>query len=453
MAREAKRAGSRKTVNEANLEALGATRLAAILMSAAEDDATLKRRLRMELASEVGPEDLAAEIAKRLTAIEGRRSRVHWRKYKAFAHDLDLQRGMISGALAALDAKLGLAYLWRFIGLADDAMGAADDSKGLVEAVFRAAVADLGEILPRAKPDPLALAEQVVAALESDREKLLDGLVGVIAPVLTPAALAALRDRLQAAFQGRSRPPPTLAQALRDVADAQGDVEGYIAAVPLAETRQPAAGAEIARRLLAAGRTEDALAALTRSAPPASARALLPGAHDWEDVYLDALETDGQTALAQDIRWAAFETRLAVDRLRAFLKRLADFDDVEAEEKALALAETFPNFSDALAFFTDWPAAPHAARLVLARPGEIDPHKPELINAAARLLEARHPLAATLLLRAAVADTLRWNRAERLKDAQRQLAEIESLAVQVADWGAAENHEDFMTRLARIRRA
>jgi hypothetical protein len=435
MAREAKRAGSRKTVNEANLEALGATRLAAILMSAAEDDATLKRRLRMELASEVGPEDLAAEIAKRLTAIEGRRSRVHWRKYKAFAHDLDLQRGMISGALAALDAKLGLAYLWRFIGLADDAMGAADDSKGLVEAVFRAAVADLGEILPRAKPDPLALAEQVVAALESDREKLLDGLVGVIAPVLTPAALAALRDRLQAAFQGRSRPPPTLAQALRDVADAQGDVEGYIAAVPLAETRQPAAGAEIARRLLAAG------------------RALLPGAHDWEDVYLDALETDGQTALAQDIRWAAFETRLAVDRLRAFLKRLADFDDVEAEEKALALAETFPNFSDALAFFTDWPAAPHAARLVLARPGEIDPHKPELINAAARLLEARHPLAATLLLRAAVADTLRWNRAERLKDAQRQLAEIESLAVQVADWGAAENHEDFMTRLARIRRA
>jgi hypothetical protein len=452
MARETKRAGSRKTVNEANLEALGAARLAAILMSTAEDDPTLKRRLRMELASEVGPEDLASEISKRLTAIEGRRSRVHWRKYKAFAHDLDLQRGMISGPLARLDPKAGLAYLWRFIGLAGDALGATDDSKGLVEAVFRAAVVDLGVVMPLARPDPQALAEQVVTALEEDREHLLDGLVGIIAPGLPTAALAALRERLQAAFQGRSRPPPTLAQALRDVADAQGDVEGYIAAVPLAEARQPATGAGIARRLLAAGRTEDALAALTRSAPPAGARALLPGAHDWEDVYLDALEADGQTALAQDTRWAAFEKRLAVDRLRAFLKRLPDFDDVEAEEMALTHAETFPSFSEALAFFTEWPAAAQAARLVLARPGEIDPHKPELIDAAARILEARHPLAATLLLRAAVADTVRWSRAERLKDAQRQLAEIESLSVQVADWGMAESHEDFMARLARIRR-
>lgn len=452
MAREAKRAGSRKTVNEANLEALGAPRLAAVLMSAAEDDPTLKRRLRMELASEVGPEDLAAEIAKRLTAIEGRRSRVHWRKYKAFAHDLDLQRGMIAGPLATLDAKLGLACLWRFIGLAGDAMGATDDSKGLVEAVFRAAVTDLGDILPRTKPDPDSLADQVVTALETDRDELLDGLVGVIAPGLPPAALTALRDRLRAAFQGRSRPPPTLARALRDVADAQGDVEGYIAAVPLAEAKLPAAGAEIARRLLAAGRTEDALVALTRSAPPAGARALLPGAHDWEDIYLDALEADGQAALAQDIRWTAFEARLATDRLRAFLKRLPDFDDVEAEEKAMAHAETFPNFSDALAFFTDWPAAPQAARLVLARPDQIDPHRPELIDAAARLLEARHPLAATLLLRAAVLDTLRWNRVDRLKEANRQLAEMESLSVQVGDWGRVESHEDYMARLARVRR-
>lgn len=453
MAREAKRAGSRKTVNEVNLEALGAARLAAILISTAEDDPTLKRRLRMELATEVGADDLAAEIGKRLTAIEGRRSRVHWRKYKAFANDLELQRAMIAGPLARLDAKLGLAYLWRFIGLADDALGATDDSKGLVEAVFRQAVADLGEIAPRAKPDPEALAQQVVAALEGDRERVLDGLVGVIAPVLPPAALEALRVRLKAAFQGRSRPPATLAQALRDVADAQGDVEGYIAAIPPAEARQPFAGAEIASRLLAAGRTEDALAALTRSAPPSTARALLPGALEWEDVYIDALEADGQTALAQEVRWAAFEKRLAVDRLRAFLKRLADFDDVEAEEKALAHAETFPNFSDALAFLTAWPAATHAARLVLARPDQIDPHRPELIDAAARLLEARHPLAATLLLRAAVTDTLRWNRSDRLKDAQRQLAEVESLVVQVGDWGEADSHEAFMDRLARWRRA
>ena len=33
----------------------------------------------------------------------------------------------------------------------------------------------------------------------------------------------------------------------------------------------------------------------------------------------------------------SFETRLAVGRLRDFLRRLPDFDDVEAEERALQL--------------------------------------------------------------------------------------------------------------------
>ena len=48
--REVKRAGSRKTLNAPNLVALGAERLAAVLMDVAEGDPSLKRRLRMELA-------------------------------------------------------------------------------------------------------------------------------------------------------------------------------------------------------------------------------------------------------------------------------------------------------------------------------------------------------------------------------------------------------------------
>lgn len=452
MAREAKRTGSRKAVNAPNLAALGAERLAAILMDTADDDPTLKRRLRMELASEVGPEDLAAEIAKRLAAIEARRSRVHWRKYKAFAHDLDLQRGMIAGPLARLDARLGLDFILRFLSLADGVFEQVDDSRGQVEAVFRAAVADAGAIVAVAKPDPIALADRLVALLEDDGDHIMENLAAAIVPGLDALALAALRTRLLAAFQGRNRPPPALRVALQHVADAQGDVDAYIAAVPAAEARQPAAGAQIARRLLAAGRTEDALAALTRAAPPSGARALLPGVQDWEEVYLGALEADGQTALAQELRWDAFERRLAVDRLRGFLKRLADFDDVEAEDRAMAYAQTFPAFADALAFFVEWPAATQAAQLVLARHGQIEPSRPDLIDAAARLLEARHPLAASLLLRVTVADTLRWNRAERLKDAERQLAELESLAVQIPDWGDLEPHDDFMARLARIRR-
>ena len=45
---------SKKSVNAENLAALGAQRLAAILMDLAEHDAETKRRLRLELAGQAG---------------------------------------------------------------------------------------------------------------------------------------------------------------------------------------------------------------------------------------------------------------------------------------------------------------------------------------------------------------------------------------------------------------
>ncbi|MDO9248815.1 MAG: hypothetical protein Q7U11_20350, partial [Phenylobacterium sp.] len=131
-----KRPGSRKTVTAANLADLGAARLAEILLEVAEAQPTIKRRLRMELAGEVGPEDLATEIAKRLTAIETRRSRVHWRKYKEFVRDLSLQRAMITGKMAEKKPALALEFLWRFLDMAEGVLRLTKDEKGEVEAVF-----------------------------------------------------------------------------------------------------------------------------------------------------------------------------------------------------------------------------------------------------------------------------------------------------------------------------
>ncbi|HEY2659797.1 MAG TPA: hypothetical protein VGI79_08760 [Caulobacteraceae bacterium] len=452
MAREVKRAGSRKTVTTANLVALGAERLATILMETAEDEAGLKRRLRMELAGEVGADHLAAELNKRLVAIEVRRSRVHWRKYAAFARDLDLLRGMISGRLAQLDPKLALEFLWRFLALTEALFRWVDDGRGHVETVFRAAVADIGALAHVAKPDNTALAERVAAVLEDDDERVLDGLVAAVLPTLEPAGVGALRAKLSTALRGRPRPNPALRAAVQMLADAEGDVEAYMATFSAAEVSQPLAGAQIARRLLKAGRTEDALAALSRSEPPKSGRVLLPGVHDWEDVFLDALEADGQVDLAQELRWAAFEKRLAADRLRAFLKRLPDFDDIQAEDRALAYAGRFSNFTDALRFFIAWSAPAQAADLILSRPAEIDAGHVEVLEAAVPMLDARYPLAASLVLRAMVADILRGAQVHRYKVAQRQLAELETLDVHIEDWAGVEPHTDFVARLARIRR-
>jgi len=51
---------SKKSVNTENLAALGAQRLAAILMDLADQHADTKRRLRLELAGQAGGEIIAA---------------------------------------------------------------------------------------------------------------------------------------------------------------------------------------------------------------------------------------------------------------------------------------------------------------------------------------------------------------------------------------------------------
>jgi hypothetical protein len=147
------------------------------------------------------------------------------------------------------------------------------------------------------------------------------------------------------------------------------------------------------------------------------------------------------------LRWAAFEERLSADQLRVYLKRLPDFDDVEAEERAMRHALGFRSFVAAFGFFTGWPDQARAAQLVLARASEIDGNLYYLLDPAARLIEGKHPLAATLLRRAMIEDTLDGAKSTRYKHAARHLLECRSLVASIQDFGTFETHEAFVNRL------
>lgn len=162
---------------------------------------------------------------------------------------------------------------------------------------------------------------------------------------------------------------------------------------------------------------------------------------------LEALEATGHYQEAQQRRWAEFERTLSIPLLRAYLKGLPDFDDVEAEDQAKAVARRFPRFDAALAFFVSWPDFPAASRLVLSRSGEINGADDILITEAARRLEGSYPLAATLLLRASIQHVLTYGVATRYADAARQLLEAESLAVTVGDFGEYPDHASFVADL------
>ena len=300
-----------------------------------DEQPTIKRRLRLELAGQAGGETIAAEISKRLTALRSARSFIDWQKRPDFVRDLNLTRTMIADRLAETRPDLALDLMWRFMALAEPTLNRVDDSSGSVGEVFRAACDDLGRLATRAKPDPKQLAERVFAAVTKNEYGEFDRLVSMIFPALGEVGVAALRTRLAAelssrpAKDGYDSQAAAIRRALQDLADGEGDVDAYIALVPAEARKRSDVAAKIGRRLLTAGRSEEAIKVLEAAAPRQQTRRGELGDDlyhlgwegpdgEWESVYLDALDATGRPEDAQRIRWKAFEERLSVERLRAY---------------------------------------------------------------------------------------------------------------------------------------
>lgn len=464
---------SKTTLNAKNLEALGAERLAELLIEISTGDAAAKRRLRMELAAAQSPADLVKEVRKRLTSIARSQSFIDWRSVRAIANDLDTQRRAIVEQVAKADAREALELLWRFMSLAKSIFERCDDGSGTIIGVFHDACSDIGNVAVEAKVDPIDLADQVYDALVVNDYGQYDGLIEIAAPALGSSGLDHLKQRMidlsnspverpadkdrvkigwsssgpiyEDEMEERSR-VSTVKLALQEIADAQGDADAFIAQYDEDTRKVPKIAAEIARRLLDAGRAEEALATIDAAVHRKSDSWDWPD-FDWEDARIDVLDALGCTEEAQKVRWNCFERSLSSAHLRAYLKKLPDFDDMEAEEKALDHAQGYRSRLGALSFMVSWPALDRAARLVIEHADDLNGDHYEILTPAADALAAKHPLAATLVLRAMIDFSLERARSSRYKHAARHLLECSSLSSAIEDFGAFETHDAYEARL------
>jgi len=464
---------SKKTLNAKNLEALGAQRLAELLIEISSGDAAAKRRLRLELAGAASPAEVAKEVRKRLTTINRSRSFIDWPSVRSVANDLETQRRAIVDKVAKNDPREALDLLWRLMALATSIFERSDDGSGTIIDVFHDACADIGEVAVLAKVDPADLADRVYEALVANDYGQYDGLIGIAAPALGEGGLEHLKRRMIALSKEPVQRPPakerraiaygsggpiyedeiaersrqsTVSLALKDIADAQGDVDAFIAQYDERTRRVPRIAAEIGKRLLAAGRAGEALAVIDAAEHRKSDNWDWPD-FEWEDTRIDVLEALGRSEDAQKVRWRCFERSLSSSHLRAYLKNLPDFDDVEAEEQALAHAESNRSRLGALSFLVSWPALDRAARLVIEHAVDLDGNRYEILTPAAEALAAKHPLAATLVLRAMIDFCLTNSRSSRYKHAARHLLECSSLSSGIEDFGAFEPHDAYEARL------
>jgi hypothetical protein len=210
----------RASLNAKNLEALGTARLAALLLLHTEGNAAARRALRLALAEQRGPLEMAQEVRKRLAAVERSSSWLDQKRRDALLADLDRQRQAIAGPIAAHDPDLAVELLWRFLDLASSLQDRCDCSDDAELPLFHQASADLGQVACRAKGSTVALAEQVAAALLENEGGEVDHLIEHLKEALKPEGLEQLRQLMEA-----NRPPRRSDVKQADGEDASFDGE------------------------------------------------------------------------------------------------------------------------------------------------------------------------------------------------------------------------------------
>lgn len=456
---------SKKTLNKTNLEALGADRLAALLIEVSTGSAIIKRRLRLELSHNLGAAELAHEVRKRLVSLRKSNSFVGWRKRKALITDLNIQVAMITEKIAPEDAATAFDLLWQFIEIAPSVYERVDDRRGDIGDVFQAAIGQFENIVPRAFLDVEALAARVWTAVQDNGYGQWDGIIALTAPALTATGLAALKAHAEAygaaplptgqddheaiQFLRELRGGPDYAterkarfikECLQEIAAAAGDTEAYIAQYSAKDLKRRDIAAEVAALLLAESNAKAALDLLL----DADQDKRRTGQDAWDAAYVACLIALGRNDEAHEHRWACFSRSLNAQHLRDYLKDLPDFEDVEAEERAKQHALKFSNVTVALEFCLGWPDLLTAAELVITRIDEFNGDHYALLTSAAETLRIRHPLAAVLLWRAIINAALSQGHAARYGHAAEHLMDCSSLDAEITDYGPYPSHESYV---------
>lgn len=450
------------------LKDLGVDKLAQLVLGEAERNAGFRRQVKAAMAGKAGPEAIAKLIDRRLSGLERARSFVDWDKARAFRDDLRSLTDTIVSELGTASPTLAMDRVLRFVATHERVFERIDDSSGRVQDVYYqaiAAVGDLAQRLDRSEAD--LLPGRIMAALGESTHGYLFDMTEAVAPHLPQATLARWDADLDEAIAERQAEESARTsdrwfysmtsqwnRMRQIIAQARGDIDLLIGI----ETKKPAHMQDtlgMAARLLEAGRTREALEWVRKSgrSPLADSDG---NVNSPQRVSLEAqiLEALGDKSGAQALRWRCFEAGLSADMLRQYLKRLPDFEDIEAEERAHALALGHADPDAALQFFLDWPRLDLAAELIVAHHHRWDGRDWHVLPKVAGVLEHEYPLAATILYRALLDDILTRARSKAYGHGAKYLKQLTGLAKDMdADPARPPGFTDHTTYLAGLKKA
>ncbi len=392
----------------------------------------------------------AAALRARVRAIR-RATRFVWRSDSSeLAQDIDEVRSAIVANVVPDSPRVGADLLRDLVCADDRVFERVDDSDGLVADVFREAVLDWGRAwCAISERQPAELAALVFAEHENNDYGIKDGVVSAFADALGKDGLAELQRLFRAKLDTVPVPPDNhfdsarlrLGHGLADVADALHDVDAFIEAMAQIGWLEIAA-VDIGRRLLSAGRPEEALAALDRK-PSRSGF----GEQGVTDVRIAVLEALDRPDAAQAERWDTFARTLSVEHFEQHVVRVHESRRRAVTENAIAHAQQYPLMPEALHFLVAIGAHAQAAALVIRRLSDVDGSVYWSFRRSADALAPTQPLAAILLHRAMASAVLDKAQSKYYRYAAKDLARAAELEPSVAAWLGFPPHAAHMAAL------
>ena len=429
------------TLTTGKLEELGIGKLAQLVLDEADRNPGFRRQVKAALAGTSGPEAVAKLIDRRLSGLERARGFVDWDKARSIRDDLRSLIDTIAAELGPTAPELAIDRLLRFIATHEHVFERIDDSSGSVQDVYYQAIETVGELTQKLSGEDIQqLPGKIMASLGESTHGYLCDLTETVVPHVPKETLADWDAELAKAIEQRQteeadRKPDRWFYSMtsqwedmrQTIASARGDLDLLVAL----EQKKPPHIQDtlgIASQLLDAGRAAEALDWVRR-----------PGRREFgnpqdgvnpRQVSMEAriLEALNDKPAAQELRWRCFEKSLSVDILREYLKRLPDFEDIEAEDQAYKLASDHAEPELALQFFLDWPRLDLAAQLIVAHRNHLDGRDWHTLPGVAGLLEHEYPLAATILYRALLDNILEQARSKAYSHGAKYLRQLSLLA-------------------------
>lgn len=350
-----------------------------------------------------------------------------------------------------------------------------DDSGGVFHPLCSRATRLWGAAWARIEPrDRKKLATMVRSRADKAASPISDHVIAGFADALGPEGLHALRRRYEAELA--AVPPPTDAERaswspetsrrltvrsglvihLKCIADALGEVDEFIRLCSL-DGPPHHLGIAIARRLMEAGRHEEALAWIDRAV--AADRDHDPWRPDDEPfgaamVRSLALRRLGRLDEAAATLWEEFRRRPSLAAL-ADIEALSspDTGGTERRKQAIEVASRHPDVHVALDFLLEADALHEAAHVVAKRTSELDGREYCVLPRLAKRLEPTAPSASWRIYRALLASILAGGRRKAYGHAAWYLVRMRALAP-VA--GLGDEQRAFEAELAsqhRLKRA